>query len=320
MSVIPLRNNNYGFPTPLSAYPPFPIISQRVPTTHDFAQIGTEWVYVPGNAVYILTSIVSNLANWQLLLTSGAAGSFTTLVSTGQFNLDTVAVGVNTLGNLNGATSISELVGTGGWSADGVGASNFAIGASTVGGTITVGGAGMTGALTFGNSTAGQTVSIASAINAGAQIVNIANGASAANSTVNILSGNGSAGVQTLNLVTGTRAGVVNIATGAAANATTIGTSTAGASMTIRSGSNMIMTLTAAAGVESSASIYVGGDTGAGIVGTTGLTNANVPVAGGTGVMVVQTTSGAGTTASAGFLKLYLGATTIFVPYWLQTT
>jgi hypothetical protein len=36
--------------------------------------------------------------------------------------------------------------------------------------------------------------------------------------------------------------------------------------------------------------------------------------------MVVQTSAGAGTTASAGFLKLYQGVTPIFVPYWTQTT
>jgi len=61
-------------------------------------------------------------------------------------------------------------------------------------------------------------VNVANAANTGALVTNINSGASGANSTVNILAGNGTAGTQTLNALTGTRAGVANIGTGAAAH------------------------------------------------------------------------------------------------------
>lgn len=249
----------YGLSSPLPLLAPFPIKANRVPTTADkgFA-IGQLWVYVAGNAAYILTSVVNNLANWQLIEVSGGAGVFTTLTSTGQFNLDTTAVGVNTLGNTTGATSISSLVGTGGYSVDGVGASNYTWGASTTTGTMAFGGTAGTGAMTFGSSsgtqavgigvgagistvnvatgTAGNTVNVATGANTVAQVVNISSGASGADSTVNILSGNGTAGTQTFNALTGTRAGSVNLGTGAAAHAVAVGSTSALAGTAIRAG------------------------------------------------------------------------------------
>lgn len=50
------------------------------------------------------------------------------------------------------------------------------------------------------------------------------------------------------------------------------------------------------------------------------LSNASVPVAGGTGVFVINPSSGAGNTANTGFIKLYLGVTAIYIPYWIATT
>ena len=270
MSFNPLRNNLYGFPSPLSSAPQAPIVSLRTPNTNDYAAIGSLWIYTTGNAAYILTSIVSNVATWQLIEASGGAGAFTTLVSTGQFNLDTTAVGANTLGNTTGATSITSLVGTGGYTVDGVGASVYAIGASTTTGTITIGGTAQSGNIVIGNSTAAQSLILGAAAGAGASTVSIAagtpgntvlinngtntganvttinGGASAANSTVNILTGNGTAGVQTFNAVTGTRAGVVNIGTGAAAHSVTIGSTTAGAATSIRASSTGGLSLNAA--------------------------------------------------------------------------
>lgn len=83
--------------------------------------------------------------------------------------------------------------------------------------------------VTIASGVGGNTVSINNGINTSANTVNISGGAAAANSTVNILSGNGSAGTQTLNALTGTRAGALNLATGAAAHVVAIGSASAGA-------------------------------------------------------------------------------------------
>jgi hypothetical protein len=251
MAVIPLRNNNYGFPTPLSAYPPFPIISQRVPTTRDFAQIGTEWVYVPGNAVYFLSSIVSNVANW--VNVSGGAGVFTSLTVTpgpisltGTTTINTTGTALTTIGSgTAGAVSIVSPALSLDSSAAGtiaigqtIASGSISVGSTLTSGTLALGSATMTGALTIGGSISGQTINMGNAANTGAQVINIANGASGANSTVNILSGAGTAGTQTFNvLATGaTRAGVVNIGTGGAAHVVSIGSNTGAASTLINGG------------------------------------------------------------------------------------
>jgi hypothetical protein len=54
----------YGLSQPDFAAAPQPIISVRVPTTKDFAQIGTIWIDIVTNAAYILTSVTDNSANW----------------------------------------------------------------------------------------------------------------------------------------------------------------------------------------------------------------------------------------------------------------
>lgn len=269
-----LQNNYYGFPTPISNVNPTPIVARRAPTANDNTYpIGQQWVYPATNAVYFLSSVVARVANWVLITASGGPGVFTTLVSTGQFNLDTTAVGVNTLGNLTGATSLAISVGTGGFTADGVGASSFAIGASSTTGDIDIGGsqttghifigngAAMTGQITLGNSTGIQTlvigagsggaktiqigsgslgnqIQIGQGINTVSQTIGLGTGASGADSIVNILTGNGTAGTQTFNAVTGTRAGAVNIGTSATgAHAVTIGSIAALGGTSIRAGS-----------------------------------------------------------------------------------
>lgn len=151
-------------------------------------------------------------------ISSSATGTFSTLTSTGATTLATTGASVNTFGNTTGATSVTISVGTGGFSL-----------ASAATGTIAIGSAAQTGTITLGQSTAGQTINVGAAVNVGAQVINLASGASGANSTVNILSGNGTAGTQTLNVLTGTRAGALNLATGAAAHAIAIGSASAGA-------------------------------------------------------------------------------------------
>lgn len=171
---------------------------------------------------------------------------------TGAINVGANAVAHTiTIGNVTGATGIAMNVGTGNFALDGVAGSTYAIGASTTTGTITIGGTAQTGTLGLGVSSGimttnlstgngaktlnvatgvdGNTVNLATGVNTSAQVINVSSGASAANSTVNILSGNGTAGTQTLNVLTGTRAGALNLATGAAAHVITIGGTSAGA-------------------------------------------------------------------------------------------
>jgi len=50
----------------LSRNPPAIIKAKRQPTTSDISyRIGTIWIHLPSNDVYILTSVVSNSANWE---------------------------------------------------------------------------------------------------------------------------------------------------------------------------------------------------------------------------------------------------------------
>jgi hypothetical protein len=74
MSVSQRRNNkSYGLGNPLQRLAPQPIVSQRAPTTSDFADIGTVWVDVPSNAAYTLVQISSNSATWVTGPASGAS-------------------------------------------------------------------------------------------------------------------------------------------------------------------------------------------------------------------------------------------------------
>ncbi len=66
----------YGMGDNLVQLTPLPIIATRSPSTSDFAQIGTTWVDKPSDAVYVLTSIVANSANWSTSPASGV-GTFT---------------------------------------------------------------------------------------------------------------------------------------------------------------------------------------------------------------------------------------------------
>lgn len=62
----------YGFSQALIGVPNKPILAQRNPTTNDKAQIGTMWINQNFNEVYILTSIVDNVATWVQADSSGA--------------------------------------------------------------------------------------------------------------------------------------------------------------------------------------------------------------------------------------------------------
>jgi hypothetical protein len=216
------NNNNrpvYGIGQPLRNLFPAPITAKRAPLATDknfpIGQVWIESVDTNGTAVngaWILTSVISNSATWTDIGQSGTA-IFANLTVTGTTQLN--ILNVSGLATFNGSVNMAP---------------------TAAASTITLGNAGMTGAIIIGNSTAlaGQAISIGGAINTGAQSISLGSGASAANSTVNILTGNATAGIQTFNVMTGTRAGAVNISTGAAAHTTIIGTVTAASSVKLQ--------------------------------------------------------------------------------------
>lgn len=251
----------YGLTQALTTLASQPIVAKRAPLSQDIgAQLGQLWIYPAINGVWVLTSIVNNLATWSDI--SGGAGSFTSLtINPGPTNLSTVGNGNVSIGNATNTGAVTLTAGTGNLAINGAGniisiandaaANSLILGTLTAAGTtlieggtgtgvgtaaitmlsgttgdIQIGSVAHTGALYLGVSTAGDTVNVASAINTGAQMVNIANGASGANSTVNILSGVGTAGAGVLALGNNTRVttiGLGNIAPAAARTITIAG-------------------------------------------------------------------------------------------------
>lgn len=239
MAVNQKRNNvAYGLSQALLNISPLPIVANRAPQTSDMAALGTLWIFPASNAAYVLTSIVSNVATWSNI--SGGAGLFTTLTNTGQINLNTTTAATNVIGNLVGAGSLTLLVGTGGFGLDGVGGSNFAIGASTTTGTITIGGTAETGALTLGSSSGIQTVAIAAGT--GASVVQIANaqvGGSVsvgAGMTTGIITVGGTAQTGTITLGSSSGTNTLIIAGGAGATAVQIANAQVGGSVSVGAG------------------------------------------------------------------------------------
>ena len=55
---------SYGFNNPLQKNSPAPVVVNRAPTTSDFADLGTLWIYPATDGAWVLTSITANSANW----------------------------------------------------------------------------------------------------------------------------------------------------------------------------------------------------------------------------------------------------------------
>jgi len=86
----------YGIGDALIPLAPLPIIANRDPSTNDIAQLGTTWVNKLTGAVWILSKVATNSANWVTSPTSGGAGSFTSLtVTSGSLTIDPGAGGIN---------------------------------------------------------------------------------------------------------------------------------------------------------------------------------------------------------------------------------
>lgn len=256
-----------------------PHIDTRAPSTSDigggFFPVGKRWVDKLGNAEYCLTSLSTSAgvtsATWSLALKtltgdsggaiSPSAGNINVLGTANQ--IETAGAGADITWSLS-ATMVApgslEVVGllTGDASAtintagtalnlatdNDTAAVNFGNGTSAR--TISIGTSSGVKTIGIGNGVSGNAITIGNGANSSAQTITIAGGASGANSTVSILSGNGTAGTQTLNVLTGTRAGALNLATGAAAHVIAIGGSSAGA-LTIGSAASIGITGTNAA-------------------------------------------------------------------------
>lgn len=77
--------------------------------------------------------------------------------------------------------------------------------------------------------------------------------------------------------------------------------------------------LVAEAGVAEAVSLVATGDIGSGTTATTIFTNLAPANAGGTGVCVIQTNTGTGTPDNVGFIKIYIGTTEYYIPYFDAT-
>lgn len=197
------RNINYSFNQPLNQAFPTPIIANRAPTGADVGYpLVTFWNWKVNNELYVLTSVIGGVANWNLLDTSGGAIAGTSLfITTGPNSI----AGTTTINGLGSASTTN--IGTGG-----------------------------TGIVNIGN-TAGNTA------------------------------------------VTG----------------------------------DLI-----ASSFIAAPTLYATGDLG-GAAATIGITDVSVPIAGGTGAFTITSATTAAPAVNAGFIKMYIGTTTVFVPYYLTT-
>lgn len=197
MSTIPFNQVAYGLTQALIATAPFPIVSKRTPTTADKAQIGTTWIDTVNNQYYVLTSIVSNLANWQLL--AMGAGSLDQLTA-GDATIATPAAGnINVVGG--GATNISTTAAGSTMTVSVISSPSFA-GHTTVATGLTA----TTGNIvaSAGNITASGLMSAGTTITAGTGITSTTGNIVAGTGNINATAGSMSAGTSVSAGTTGT--------------------------------------------------------------------------------------------------------------------
>ena len=95
-----------------------PVVGQRDPKTTDKAEYGTVWVNNSTDAVFVITSITANSANWENV--TGGAGAFATVTTTGAIAAGTtLAAGttitagtgiVTTAGDVEAATATKGFI------------------------------------------------------------------------------------------------------------------------------------------------------------------------------------------------------------------
>lgn len=76
MSVFQPGQIAYGFSQALIGVPIQTIVAQRVPNSNDKAPLGTFWIDTITNQVFVITSIVDNVAVWATVATGGSANQF----------------------------------------------------------------------------------------------------------------------------------------------------------------------------------------------------------------------------------------------------
>jgi hypothetical protein len=126
MSVNQPQNTVYGLSQAILAATPSPIVSKRNPAANDYAAVGTIWSNITNNEVFILASIVANVATWQQVGGGGGAGNFAsltvnpgptaltgnttmtggTIAATGTVNINAAGAGITTIGGGSGATNV----------------------------------------------------------------------------------------------------------------------------------------------------------------------------------------------------------------------
>jgi hypothetical protein len=131
MSVNQPKNTVYGLSQAILAATPAPIVSKRNPAANDYAAVGTIWCNITNNNVYILASIVANVATWIQVQAEGGGGVFASLVvdpgptilngnttmtggtisATGTINLNAAGAGVTAIGTGTGAVNIGNATG-----------------------------------------------------------------------------------------------------------------------------------------------------------------------------------------------------------------
>ncbi len=167
---------------------------------------------------------------------------------------------------------------------------------NTSGSGVTTIGTGGTGAVNIGNATGNTAVT-------GSMVV-----------SGSVTAGTGL--IATTGGITATGTSNINIS-GAAV--TTINTGGTGAlNLGNATGNTAVTGALVASGALRGATVYASGDLG-GVASNNALSNVSVPVAGGSGAFTITSATGAGTATNAGFIKMYVGATAVFIPYYLVT-
>lgn len=173
MSVRQRQNVAYGLSQPLIPEAPAPIAAHRNPTTTDYAAIGTIWSNTLTSTVFILASIIANVATWIQVAAGAGAGVFASLVVTpgpisltGTTTVNTAGAATTTIGN---AASTTAIVGATNINIAGAAATTIGNAASTttITGTANINtagagatniGVGGTGAISIGNAVGGTTI------------------------------------------------------------------------------------------------------------------------------------------------------------------
>lgn len=292
---------------PITNVPLLPIQAKRAPTVRDINYaIGQQWVYVAGNEIFFLSSVVGNTANWVQLEGGGGGGAFNITGPTGTITTTagplTINSGTGTLGISTDAAATTVDLGTG------AGVKTVFVGSATGASATTInsGTAGLllesangpalvtsgTNTLGIGSNT-GQSGTISIGGGTGAPTVNIGTGA-----TANVVAIGNLIGNTVVDLSTGT--GGLQIVANGNSNFTTVA-----GSMNIGAQNQQTGTITIGSNVGNSAVNINSGASQIAIGATNAQTNA-ITIGGGTGAPSVYV--GAGVTTNAVYVGTLNGA------------